>query len=356
MPRLLVRATNWLGDAVMSIPALRELRRGHPGWRMTILARPWVAELYAREDFCDDVVLYRRDGVHGGWLGRERLARELRAGRFDRAVLLQNAFDAAWLAWRAGIPERIGYARDGRGPLLTGRARRPAPGEIPPHQRFYYLELLRRTGLLAELPASADIRLQGIAELARRGAAQWERRGLPGGPWIGVSPGAAFGTAKRWPSERFAAAARELADSERARIAVFGSPAEAAVAARTAALAGDRAHCLAGETTLAEYLELAASCSLYLTNDSGSMHAAAAAGVPTVAVFGATDPEATGPAATWARIVREPVACSPCQLRECPVAGHPCMAGVGVERVVEAARGLLAARGTGPGARQPPVE
>lgn len=342
MPRLLVRATNWLGDAVLSIPALREIRRTHPGWHLTVLARPWVAALYACEDFCDDIMLYRQDGEHRGLRGRERLATRLRARGFDRAILLQNAFDAAWLAWRAGIPERIGYNRDGRGLLLTGRVRTPEPGAIPRHQRFYYLELLRRAGLIPELPDCVEIRLKGVEELRRRGVQQWARRGLPAGPWIGVSPGAAFGSAKRWLPERFAVAASSLAEAMDAQIAVFGSAVESGLADAVAARAGSRAHSLAGDTSLAEYLELAATCRLYLTNDSGSMHAATALGAPTVALFGATDPEATGPAAPWSRIVREPVPCSPCLLRECPLQGHPCMTSIDADSVVQQGLALLA--------------
>ena len=341
MQRLLVRATNWLGDAVMSIPALREIRRIHAGWHVTVLARPWVAELYSRENFCDSVVLYRSGRDHRGLAGRERLAKELRKERFDRAILLQNAFDAAWISWRARIPERIGYDRDGRGLLLTRRIPVPRPGEIEPHQRFYYLELLRRAGLISRIPDPADARLGAVADLRRQGVEQWRGRGLPDGPWIGVSPGAAFGSAKRWFPRRFGEAARMLSDETGANVAVFGSAAEAPAASRVADSAGPRAHSLAGKTTLAQYLQLASTCSAYLTNDSGSMHAAAALGIPTVAVFGATDPDATGPAAPWARIVREPVECAPCLLRECPLEGHPCMSGVPADRVAEEARSLL---------------
>lgn len=341
MQRLLVRATNWLGDAVMSIPALREIRRVHEGWHITILALPWVADLYADEPFCDEVALYERDGEHRGLVGRERLARDLRARSFDRAVLLQNAFDAAWLAWRARIPDRIGYDRDRRGLLLTRRIPRPLPGQLPSHQRFQYLELLRRSGLIQDMPDDDGARLEGVAELRRKGLSQWKRRRLPEGPWIGVSPGAAFGSAKRWPPDRFADAARVLAQESGSGVAVFGSASEAGLADEVARRTGGRSCSLAGKTTLGEYLQLAATCSLYLTNDSGSMHAAAALGVPTVAVFGATDADATGPAAPWARIVREPVECSPCLLRECPLEGHPCMDGVRADRVVRAARELI---------------
>ena len=341
MQRLLVRATNWLGDAVMSIPALREIRRVHPGWHITVLAHPWVAGLYAGEPFCDEVALYHKRAQHRGLLGRERLARALRERKFQRAILLQNAFDAAWLAWRAGIPERIGFDRDGRGPFLTGRIPRPSPGAIPRHQRFYYLELLRRAGLIESMPADAESRLGGLSDRRNRGAAQWRRRGLPEGPWIGVSPGAAFGAAKQWLPERFAAAAAALADDLGANVAVFGSSSEMPLAQEVAKGVGERARALAGDTTLAEYLELASTCTLYLTNDSGSMHAAAALGIPTVAVFGATDADATGPASSTARVIREPVDCSPCLLRECIVDGHPCMTGVSADRVVNVARALL---------------
>ncbi len=349
MKKLLVRATNWLGDAVMSLPALREIGRVHEGWHITILAVPWVAALYAGEPFCDEIVAYQRDGEHRGLIGRERLARTLRGRGFDRAILLQNAFDAAWIAWRAAIPERIGYATDRRRLLLSERVASPTPGETPQHQRFYYLDLLRRAGLIDRLPDDTQARLARLPDLQRQGRDQWARRGLPQGPWIGVSPGAAFGSAKRWYPERFAEAARELSRESGSHIAVFGSKAEATLAADVARRAGGRSTSLAGATTLSEFLQLASTCDLYLTNDSGSMHVAAALGVPTVAVFGATDSAATGPAAPWSVVVQEPVDCAPCLLRECPLEGHPCMTGVPSARVVSAARMLLQDRGPMPG-------
>ena len=342
MQRLLVRAPNWIGDAVMSIPALRAIRSAHPGWRITILALPWVAGLYDGESYCDALLIYRKDGEHRGLLGRERLVRSLREPQFHRAILLQNAFDAAWLAWRARIRERIGYDRDARGLLLTNRVPVPKPDEVPTHQRFYYLELVRRAGLIPSMPRDTFARFDRIREIRAAGAAQWTRRQLPTGPWVGISPGAAFGSAKRWIPARFAQAARSLATDLGARVAVFGSGAEAPLSKEVARLVGRRAACLAGETTLGEFLELASTCQVFLSNDSGSMHVAAALGVPTVAVFGSTDADATGPAAPWARIVRHSVDCSPCLLRECPIQGHPCMTGVDVGTVVRHARSLLA--------------
>ncbi len=343
--KLLVRATNWLGDAVMSIPALRAIREAFPDWRITVLARPGVADLYAREEFCDRIIRYDRMGAHGGFAGRWRLAAELRGDHYDCAILLQNAFDAALLAWLARIPRRIGYARDGRGFLLTDAVTLPGPDDIPPHQRFYYLELLRRAGLIRRLPESAAIRLGSAGLAAAAGREQWRRRGLSEGPWVGVSPGAAFGGAKRWLPERFAETASRLSSDLGADVAVFGSPAEAALCEQVAGQVGPRARNLAGRTTLAEFIDLAATCRLYLTNDSGPMHIATALGVPTVAVFGATDDQATGPSGSRARVVRQPVDCSPCMLRECPI-DHRCMTRVETAMVVEIARAVLSREGS----------
>jgi len=340
--KILVRATNWLGDAVMGIPALREIRRAFTGDEIVVLARPWVAELYAREDFCDRILSYESRGRHQGWRGKRLLAGELRAERFDQAILFQNAFDAALLAFAARIPRRIGYARDARSLLLTDAIRVPRAGDIPAHQRFYYLELLRRAGLIKELPECADIRLGGVAQAAEAGRRGWSKRGLPEGPWIGVSPGAAYGSAKRWIPEHFAQAARLTANELGARVALFGDSSEAELGRRIASQIGDGAHVLAGDTTLGEFIELASTCSVYLTNDSGPMHVASALGIPTAAVFGATDHVATGPSASWARVIREPVDCAPCLLRECPI-DHRCMTRVTPERVAREALELVAA-------------
>src|SRR5438034_5493094 len=144
--KILVRATNWVGDAVLSLPALRAIRAKWPDAELSVLARPQVAALYHNEGFANRLLQYDANGIHRGWRGRERLAKELRAGRFDVAVLLQNAFDAAWLAWPARIRELICYARDARGALLTRSIPVPRSGEIPAHAQNYYLELLRRPG------------------------------------------------------------------------------------------------------------------------------------------------------------------------------------------------------------------
>src|SRR5438445_11743498 len=144
--KILIRATNWVGDAIMALPALRAVRKRFPDAEIMIVARPYVADIYRDQELCDQLIPYDPKGLHAGFSGRERLAAELRARKFDVALLLQNAFDAAWLAWRARIPERIGYARHARSFLLTHSVPLPRQGEIPAHETYYYLELLRRAG------------------------------------------------------------------------------------------------------------------------------------------------------------------------------------------------------------------
>lgn len=340
--RILVRATNWVGDAVMSLPALQAVRKRFPSARISVLARPWVAGLYAREPFADEVIPYNpRNGWHDAG-AKWRLAMELRVRRFDCALLLQNAFEAAAMVRAAGIPKRIGYNRDGRGWLLTDAITTPAPGEIPEHERFYYLELLRRAGWIDALPPDDAIRLTGAADAAAEGRRRFAELSLEG-PVVGVSAGAAFGSAKCWLPGRFAESASALARSLNGTVALFGSSDERSLCdsiARQISALGAPARNFAGDTTLSEYIDLAAACRIYLTNDSGGMHIASALGVPTVAIFGATNHVTTGPTGVSTRVVREPVDCSPCLLRECPI-DHRCMERVTAGRVVDVALELL---------------
>jgi len=305
----------------MSLPAMRAIRQRFPKSSINILAKPAVAELYTGESCADEIILYDSKS-HSG------MARKLRTRRFDCAVLLPNSFSSAWVVWLAGIPNRIGYRRDGRGWLLTKAVDPPVRGEIPGHQRYYYLELLRRAGVMDALPEVPAISLEAGSK------ASPQRR-------IGVSPGAAYGTAKRWLPERFAEAAGRLAQARNASIALFGAKAERALCEQVAQmLGGHEVVNYAGETTLAQFIELASSCEVFLTNDSGAMHIASALGIPTIAIFGATDEIATGPTGEKSRVVRQPVECSPCLLRECPI-DHRCMSRVSASRVVEEALQLL---------------
>jgi heptosyltransferase-2 len=339
---ILVRATNWVGDAVMSLPALQQLRASHPKARISILARPWVGSLYSRETFCDEVIPYEAERGWRGLTAKRRVAADLKSRNFDCALLLQNAFEAAMLVWLARIPHRIGYDRDGRRWLLTRAIAVPQGNAIPKHQRFYYLELLKRAGLINSYDLEIPIQLSGARAAAAQGRLRLDE--LVGSRRVvGVSPGAAFGSAKRWLPERFAAAAVSVAKARQAVVVVMGSSTEADICSlvqRQISAEGVECRSLAGSTALAEFIEISAACEIMLTNDSGAMHISSALGVPTVAVFGATDASATGPTGALARVVQEHVDCSPCGLRECPI-DHRCMTRLSADRVADTALELV---------------
>jgi heptosyltransferase II len=337
MSRVVVRGTNWLGDAVMSLPAIRAIRGIFPRAHVALVARPWVADLYARERSIDRLIPFSAKG----FAEKRAFAAHLRAERFDAAILLPNSFDSALTMWIAGIPERIGYKRDGRGVLLTRAIPVPEPGDIPRHERFYYLELLRRAGMMERFPAAEAIELDGLDAARAAGAAKMKELGISP-PVIGVSPGAAYGDAKRWLPDRFGEAASLVARERGASVLIFGSAAERGLCTQVgASIPGS--HNLAGETSLREFIDLAAACSLFLTNDSGAMHIASAVAVPTAAVFGATDDTTTGPCGRRVRVIRDHAECSPCLLRNCPI-DHRCMTRVGANLVAEAALELWPAQ------------
>jgi heptosyltransferase II len=331
--RLLVRATNWVGDAIMALPALRVVRKRFPKAHIAVLALPYVAQIYEGQGISDELMVYDRKGAHAGIRGRERLAAALKAKQFDMALLLQNAFDAAWVAWRSGIPQRIGYNRDGRGVLLTKAIRVPIRGEIPAHEKFYYLELLRRAGWLDRLPEVPEIALHVGVEDAKRAEEKLRNFGARArATRIAVGAGAAYGSAKCWPPERFAQALNQLQRERDADVVLFGTPAEAEVSAAIQAGLDRRGLDLTGKTQIAELPALLSRCSSFLGNDSGAMHVAAAVGLPVVAVFGPTDPCGTAPVTTRCTIVQEKPYCSPCFLRRCPT-DHRCMTAVAPEMV-----------------------
>lgn len=341
--KILIRATNWVGDAILALPALRAVRNRFPEAEIAILARPYVADIYRDQQICDQLIVYDSANAHAGFFGRERIAAELRAKKFDVAFLLQNAFDAAWLAWRAGIPERIGYARDGRNLLLTKAIAVPKPGEIPPHEKFYYLELLRRAGWIDSLPDKSFIslhvpeqsRLRAGEFLAQAGARKNSLR-------IAIGAGASYGSAKCWPSSRFAELANWLQFQSDCDVILFGTPSEAAVTSAIAAGMRKSPVDLTGKTAIADLPALLSHCHLFIGNDSGAMHVAAAVGLPVIAVFGPSDPDGTTPVTPRCTIVQQKPYCSPCFLRHCPT-DHRCMLKISVDMVEAAVKAWLPA-------------
>jgi heptosyltransferase-2 len=343
--RILIRGTNWVGDAVMSIPAMREIRRLFPDARISLLVRPWVKEIYSAAPFVDEIIEYDKSGTHRGWTGFRRLIHDLRERRFDAAFLLQNAFEAAFIAWCARIPARIGYARNGRSLFLT-HACDIDPEVHKVHQAYYYLGIISGIGLLAArswkengTPLSIEI---GIREPDRiSAAAMLKANGVREGETIvGMNSGAYYGEAKRWFPERYAAVGDWIAEEYGARILLFGAQSDLRTTQEVASRMKHPAIILAGRTTLGELMGLIGRCDLFITNDSGPMHLAAALNVPQLAIFGSTSEVATGPLSPNAVVIKYPVPCNPCFLRKCPT-DFRCMTGITVERVIAAAREKL---------------
>lgn len=330
--RVLVRAPNWVGDTVLSLPALRDVRRNFPAARLEVLARPAVADVYRAVAEVDAV---RECLSFGADVAALR-------GAFDLGVLFPNSFASALQLYRAGIKERFGYATDGRGLLLTRRC--PVPAEVRGESEvYYYRAMLGGVGLTVTAAPDVSLRVPEAWRAAARDLLGGD--GSPagaGGPWLGLNPGAAYGTAKRWIPERYAAVADRLAKRHGLRPVIVGGPGEIEAARRLAAAMETRPLILCGRTTLGELLGVIAELRLLLTNDSGPMHLAAAVGTKVVAVIGPTDWRETHPFTSRAILVREPVPCAPCKLRDCPI-DHRCMTRVTVERVAAAAEQMLEA-------------
>ncbi len=334
--RLLVRSTNWIGDAVMTTPAVRAIRRNFPAAEISLLVKPWVAPVFAHSPHVDRLISFEDPGPHKGVAGRLRLARDLRRERFDAAILLQNAFEAALVCFLAGIPVRVGFDTDGRRLLLTHPVRL-APSVKKIHQSAYYLHMLQGAGL-----ATWGRRLEvSIGGRDRKRAADRLSELPADGPRVGINPSATFGPAKQWPPDRFAGLADRLAADYRAKILLFGGPGDARLGAQIAGMIKGRCLDLTARTDLGEAMALIEACDLFVTNDSGLMHVAAALQVPVIAVFGSTNPVTTGPYSPRSRVIRKPLPCSPCLKPECPEGHLRCMAAVDVETVAAAAGEFL---------------
>jgi heptosyltransferase-2 len=333
---ILVRGTNWIGDVVMTLPAMAAIHQAYPQARITVLAKPWVADLFALCADVDDVIIYHSPGIHAGLKGLFRLTAELRERKFDAAILLQNAIEAAIIALMARIPIRAGYNADGRGPLLTHSVKRTrAVRRIP--QVEYYLEMVRTLGGEGD-PRTYHFRLN--LEDKERAEAILNKYHLSTTDFlVGMAPGATYGVAKKWFPERFAVVADRLSAEYAARILLFGSTGDRESTAAVSRQAGHTPIDLAGATTLREAVALIACCRLFISNDSGLMHVAGALGVPTVAIFGSTNPATTSPMGKDNIVVHKDLPCSPCLKTTCPQ-DFACMDQISIDDVYGAVRCL----------------
>jgi heptosyltransferase II len=329
--KILLRSTNWIGDAVMTTPAMDAVRSTFPQAEVVVVANPIVAELFTHHPFCDRVVVYDKKGVHSGISGFLRFSRQLKEEEFDLALLFQNAIEAALMARIASIPIRAGYRTDGRGFLLThgvpvGRKERRL------HHTDYYLTMLEKLGI----DGGSRRLFLALAEDEK----SWAEGVLGEGAWAAINPGAAYGSAKRWIPERFAAVADAMTLEFGMRTLLTGGPGEREIGLEIEKHSIQKPINMIGKTSVRQMMALLAHCRIMITNDSGPMHVAAAMGTPVVALFGSTDHTTTSPLSENCQIVRKPIECAPCLKRQCPT-DHRCMEAITVEDVVMAARDIL---------------
>jgi heptosyltransferase-2 len=320
--KILIRATNWVGDVVMTLPALEAVNNCYPESHISILAKPWVAPLFEGHPAANDIiVLENSKGPVSGLKEIFRISRRLKQMNFDMTILFQNAFEAALIAFLAGIKKRVGFSTDHRGLLLTD----PVPMNFnlkTNHQVGYYLDILRHLGCSCEI---SNPRLYVSKESKSKAGILMEKMGIKEEDTVfGLSPGAIFGPAKRWPAERFASIGDMACEEWNAKVIIMGSSREREICDKVSEKMKHGSINLCGETGLGEAMGIIERCNIFLTNDSGLMHVAGALKVPLVAIFGSTNPLATGPKGSSSITIWHDVECSPCLKQECPTDFH-CM-------------------------------
>jgi heptosyltransferase-2 len=341
--RVVVRAPNWVGDAVIAVPALRELRRVLPQAHITLVSRSGAADIFIDADFVDEVLIYDRSGLASVW----NQARQWRQRNFDLALLFQNAFEAAAIAFLSGTPARIGYDTDRRGFLLTHSLRSPA-WQDERHESFYYLNLVAGLEPIFSAQTRSEITKPRfdlyVSEDRKQKAVRFlnEQGALRGAPLIVLCPGSINSRAKRWPAERYAELADRWADTG-ANVALIGSPGELEVSRQVCEHARRQPIVLTGQTTVGEATAIISIADVLITNDTGPAHIGAALRTPTLVIFGPTNPLTTYPLSDVAEIIRHAPDCAPCMLRDCPI-DHRCMTAITPADVFERASILMSQR------------
>ena len=322
--RILIRSSNWLGDAVMSVPAVRAVKNGRPDIHVTIAAPDKIAPMWKLIPEVDAIIPLSE----GLLFSVVRLLRQQMP--FDVAILFPNSVRVALETWLSGIPRRVGYRGHCRSWLVNQVVREQRKPRPPEHHSLRFLRIARECG--AETERTSNVQLSDSDQLSTINHQPLK---------IGLCPGAEYGPAKRWLAERFAQAAAKITAQSSAQWILLGTKNDAAIGEQIAAAIGD--HCVnrIGQTTLEQLIDELRQCTLLLTNDTGTMHLAALLGVPVVAVFGSTEPRLTGPLGNGHIILRHHVECSPCFLRECPI-DFRCMKAVSADEVAGAVLSMIA--------------
>jgi heptosyltransferase-2 len=331
--RVLVKEVNWLGDLVMSLPALKAVRRAFPSARLSVLVKAELATFFDGAGWLDEVIPYRVGRSLGGLADRRHVVAEIRSRGFDLAILFPRSFEAVFWTALARVPRRVGFAADGRGLMLTHKTRRPAALSRS-HQVYDYLYLLRNTlGIDTDrTDVAPDLHEAHRAAMREWLAAHRRRRGR----LIALAVAAAYGPAKEWPVARYAALVDRLAERHDAECVLVGAPSERARSEMVADASRHGALVAAGQTSVGQLVSLLSLCDGFAGNDSGAMHVAGALGIPTVGLFGSTNPQRTGPLGPRTRAVYHRIECSPCLERTCRFGHYECLQRVTAEEVEEA--------------------
>lgn len=340
--KILVRGANWIGDSVMTVPALRALRAAFPSDEITLHTRSWAEGIFRDADFIDRIIAYDRAGSSLNEVLRQ--ARRLRQESFDIAVIFPNSLASAVATRFAGIPKRFGYSKEGRSFVLTDAF--PVPEwRSSRHEVYYYLELIAQVAESLSI-TGPDLRITPEISVPvskkRKDAARefLAREGIDLlRPIVALGAGSTNSIAKRWPAVRYAELAGRFADAG-ARVVLLGGPGDEEISQAVTAAASVPPLDLTARTSLSDAAAILAACDLLVSNDMGLAHLAPAVGTRTIVVFGPTDPVTTRPFSPLAEVIRSEVECSPCMLRKCPI-DHRCMTRVTVDTIFESAMAKL---------------
>jgi heptosyltransferase-2 len=327
-----VRGVNWVGDTILSYPTVQKIKTIFPHSHLAILVPSHLSDLWKTFPYVDEIITFQKKQGLGSFLEDLDLSHSLRKRRFDLAIILPRSFRSAFLVYLARVPIRIGYQDEGRSLFLTHGILRK--GEILHQHRIHYYEKLVDSVGKVEATPSPQIFLRE----EDRGWAEETLKGLgflDGRPLMGMNPGATYGLAKCWYPDRFGELGKRVAKKWKAGILIFGKKEEGSMAREILKYLEGGAVDFTGKTNLLQLAALLERCRLIVTNDTGTMHVAAAVNTPVVALFGSTNPVTTGPWGDGHVVIRKDVPCSPCMKRICPT-DHRCMELIIVEEVEKA--------------------
>lgn len=334
--KILIRAVNWIGDTVMSIPAIKAIRLLYPESHITVLGKPSVIDVLSLTGDIDDFIFYEISGKNCGLIKRFRLGKFIKEKGFNKCFIFPNSFDSAIVPFIAGIPERIGFQGGFRTPLLTLKVKKPLM-EI--HQAEKYFQLVKANGFSGDMPGfklKPDSDSLKWADDFMKFHIRSKEKTV-----VGVSPGAEYGPAKRWFPDGFAGLINRVKNVYNTEVILVGSENDRDICGSVNRQVSGNIIDMSGKTSIKQLIALLKKMNLLITNDTGTMHLASAVGIPVIAIFGSTDNRATSPVAGKVKIVKSDVSCSPCLKRTCEKNTYECFSKISVKEVFNEVKNIL---------------